>query len=227
MIIRSPDEPAAIRPRPAAAPRPQGLAESFQGLWVRLNNVSESPLRSLGLTSSQSGEGVTTVACNLAMAAGGCGTRTLLVDANLRSPGLHRQLGVLRGPGLSDVVAGHGEWKEAILPTAEPGLSFLQAGLSTGEWTGGADWSACRELLQQMSEQFDLTIVDLPPVGTEGATLPLAAALEGVALVVEAEKVAWEAAHHSAQLLTQARARLLGVILNKKPNPAPGWFHRR
>lgn len=227
MITRSPNEPTVIRSRVPAACE-QRVSEHYFALWGRLNSLSGTPLRVLGLTSTLRGEGVTTVAANLAIAASGTrGVRTLIVDANLRAPSLHRWFNCLRGPGLNEIVSGQCEWKEVIQPVAGEGLSLLPSGTSVGEWTATADLSRCRDLLQELGENFDLVVVDLPAVGDGGMTLPLSTGVEGVALVVEAERVHWEDAQRTTQLLSQADARLLGVVLNKKSERVPRWLRRR
>lgn len=227
MITWSPDDSIVVRTSVAAV-RKQPLAEHYEALWGRLNSVAGTPLRAVGLTSTYRGEGVTTVTANLAMAAAGArGAHTLLVDANLRASALHRFFGKLRGPGLSEAVSGKCDWKESVQPLAKAGLSLLPAGITVGEFTATTDIARCHDLLHELGEHFDLIIVDLPAVGDGGMALPLSAALDGVALVVEAERVPWEDARRSTQLLSQAEARLLGAVLNKKPDRTPHWLRRR
>jgi Mrp family chromosome partitioning ATPase len=179
--------------------------------------------RAIGLTSCVSGEGVTTVAVGLAMAAAAASQRVLLIDANDQRPCVHRLLAIQPGPGFA--AAARGESVSAwIRPSAVPNLVILAAGQRDG--SGTVDATAARAALRAWKEDFSPILLDLPPLAEGGFTVQLAALLDGVVLVVEAERLRSEVIRQEKELLAQAGMPLLGAVLNKRRQYAPRWLSR-
>ena len=190
-------------------------------------NSAAASLRSVGLTSCQSGEGVSTVAAQLALAAASCGDhQVLLADANFACPRVHGRFGIELGPGLADVLLGALTVGEAIRPSAVANLVVLPAGRPDGDSARLYDSVRLAETIEQLTQRFGLVIFDLPAMGQTSATVRLAGLLEGVVLVVEAERVRWEAAQRATELLRRGNAILLGAVLNKRRAHVPDWLAR-
>jgi Mrp family chromosome partitioning ATPase len=226
MLTQSPDKPAtADHPTPAATPNP-GL-DYYHALWGRLNGLGggDQPPRTLGVTSCAAAAGVTTVVENLAAAAAEslAGQQVLVVDANHRAPALHARLGTPITPGLTDVLSGRVEWRAAVQSTRLPDVSLLPAGDKSIRVTSAADLARCAELLSEWQGRFDIIVMDLPPAAEAGLTLPLSGMLDGVLLVIEAERVSGEAARRVKDMLMQSHARLLGAVLNQRRRGASHW----
>lgn len=180
------------------------------------------PLCSLGITSSYLGEGVTTIAANLAVTAARRGDRrVLLVDCNLAHPCISRLLGVAASPGLAELV--HGEDREDALhqPTEIKNLWVLSAGQLRGSPARTYYSARLPRVMQDLADGFDLLIFDLPPAGQASCTSRMAGMLDGVLLVVEAGRVRREAAKRTKELLLRAEAKVLGAVLNKRREWAP------
>jgi capsular exopolysaccharide synthesis family protein len=185
-------------------------------------------VRTLGVTSCQLGEGVSTIAGRLAVAAACSGPhRVLLVDANLRRPSLHRTFKVRPKPGLAEVLLGGRLPEDIVQPSSVSRLSILAAGKSNGRIAAAYHVEHLPELIEMLGSGFDLVVFDLPPAGQEGSVIRLAGLLDGVLLVVEAERGRWETARRVRQLLERADTRLLGAVLNKRRRHIPGWVYRR
>ncbi len=183
--------------------------------------------QSLGVTSCYDGEGVSTVAAQLAAAAASGGDhRVLLVDGNLVRPSLGRRFGVAAGPGLADVILGHQEITEAARPTTVANLSLLPAGEPNGNLPHVYDSARLTLVVESLRRAFDLIVFDMPPVGQAGSGIALARLVDRVLLVVESERVRWEVAQRTKQLLLSAEVRLAGVILNKRQHHVPEWLYR-
>jgi len=179
-------------------------------------NDSGGALRTLGLTSCRSGEGVSTIAAHLAVAAAACSDQpVLLVDANLASPSVQRTFGVQLAPGLAEVLSGGGQLPEVIQASPVARLSILAAGRWNERAGPAYDGAGLAGIIEALKRQFALLLFDLPAAGPPSPVTPLAALLHGVLLVVEAEKVRWEAAQRLKELLVRANVRLLGAVLNK------------
>lgn len=180
----------------------------------------------LGITSCHRGEGVSTVASHLAVAAAtGGGLPVLLVDANLSRPMIHRIFPVVQSPGWSEVLADPPGVALAIQPSGVKNLSVLPAGRSNQQkWP--SDVGAISAVLKGFTADFELAIFDLPAVGQTNAAVRLAGLLDGVLLVVEAERVRHEVAQRTRELLRRANVNLLGAVLNKRRQHVPAWLYR-
>jgi succinoglycan biosynthesis transport protein ExoP len=141
------------------------LVEAFRtlGSSVMLEAVGRKRvLRSIVVTSSQPGEGKTTVSVNLAIALAQQGSRVILVDADLRRPAVHRALGFRNVRGLSGYLGGLCEWASCVLPGLSPGLDTLPAGRSAKNPVALLSSTRMRMLISQLLEEYDYLIIDSP-----------------------------------------------------------------
>ncbi|HVC93482.1 MAG TPA: CpsD/CapB family tyrosine-protein kinase [Pirellulales bacterium] len=176
----------------------------------------DKPLKTLGLTSCQSGEGVSTVAARLAVRAAELSDRSvLLVDANLARPAIERLFELPRGVGFSDVLLENCDLSAAIRSTHAARLCVLTAGQRAVHPDEVNDPVRMAAMVAALKEDFELVIFDLPPAGEVVSAACLAGLLDGVVLVVEAHRTCWEAAQRVTQQLSRSHARLLGAVLNK------------
>ena len=108
---------------------PHDFGEAFRSLRTSLVFTSGAQsTRIIAVTSSQPLEGKTTTACNLAMALAFGGSRVLLIDADMRRPGLHKTIGLGNEIGLSHLLVGQARVREAVQRTSEPNLVVITAG---------------------------------------------------------------------------------------------------
>jgi Mrp family chromosome partitioning ATPase len=201
--------------------------QSFRALLGRLpwHSSDHPPLQTLGFTSCSSGEGVSTVAIRLAMeAARNASAPVLLVDANLACPVVHKVLGVKPGPGLAEALREGIPLLDAIQLSGVAGLSVLSAGQAGADLLSVYDAPGLTRLLDLLKEEFALVVLDLPPT-QQHATAALAGLLDGVVLVVEAERTRLERVRHEKERL-ERQAHLLGVVLNKLREYTPEWLNR-
>ncbi len=234
----------------------------FRVLLARLQTLGlgTGSLKTIGITSSNRREGVSTVACNLALHAASChDLRVLIVDANFTHPGLHRMFGVSQAPGLSDLLYENAiksdcihdmstrplkSWPAAIrrsirrstgtsgfgarnrkIETAPP-LSVLPVGNRSLCATDFPGWSD-DEFLETVCEDFDMMIVDLPAVSSAASYGFSVSQLDGVLVVLQAEKTSDMAAQKSLRLIKSNGANVLGVVLNKCRIHLPKWIDNK
>lgn len=197
-------------------PQMQGLdpaSESYRVLRTNIHFATvDAPARTLLVTSSNPGEGKTTTAANLAFAMAMDGKTVILVDTDLRRPSLHKLLGLAVLPGLTDILLDHSSLNPQEIM---PGLSVLTAGSTPpnpGELLNSRKF---RNLVETLSQQVDIVIFDSPPMLAAADAAILASQMDGTVLVVETGETKKGAARRSLQLLTQARANILGVAYNK------------
>jgi capsular exopolysaccharide synthesis family protein len=193
----------------------QSTDEAFRHLRTGLlfAGVEGGP-RTLAVTSALAGEGKTTVAVNLAISLAESSARVLLIDGDVRSPQIHKELGGPMTPGLVDAV--HGDWPLAgmIRSTAVPGLSILPAGRARsarGELLPGA---TLRRLLGELTQRFDVVIIDAPPVLPSATASVIGAVCDGVLFVVRAGRTEQAVGRDALDQLRRVGARVVGAVLN-------------
>ena len=175
----------------------------------------ERPYRSLLVTSAAPGDGKTTTAVNLAAAHAQQGKRTLLIDGDLRRPSVHRNFHLPSTVGLSNVLAGELPWREACRRVEEvPALAVLAAGAPSRR---AADLvgRGLTQLLEDAASEYDLVILDAPPLLGFAEPLQMATAAEGVLVVARAGQTSRKAVGTVLATLTRLRAKVVGVVLNE------------
>jgi non-specific protein-tyrosine kinase len=175
------------------------------------------------VTSAWQGEGKTSTCVNLAESLAAAGPRVVLVDLDLRKPQSHRMLGTDNTAGVTDVLLDRRPLDECLqyvqLPVADSsrstGMYFLSAGPSVGNPTELLATPRTGQLLDVLSEQADIVLLDTPPVLPVADTLVIGRMAAGAVLVVEARQTPAPAARRAKDALTRNQTRLLGVVLNQ------------
>ncbi|HEY7271938.1 MAG TPA: polysaccharide biosynthesis tyrosine autokinase [Actinoplanes sp.] len=202
------------------------LAEAFRRLRSMLPDVSGSASdggrgTSFLLTGSNREEGTTAVACGLAIAMAETGAKVALVDANLRSPGVSRYLALDTTPGLADVLAGAIDVPEVLRDSLDGRLTVLPAGhhpVDPGEMLASP---ALGETVRELTEQFDVVLVDSPPLHAVADAAVLSKVTDSALLVVRAGRTSVADVQRSADLLERVGATLAGAVLNALPRKLP------
>ena len=179
--------------------------------------------RSIVVAGVAGGEGSTTIALNLAYAfAAGQGKRTLLIDANLRHPSVHRMLDLPLQDGVADW-DGVSEPKYQQTSVAES-LFVLTAGTNHEE-SAGPQWRSVVSRLRERSRgSFDVVVWDAPAIASYADSLSLARAADGVILVAESDQTKLAALTFACQQLEGVGATVLGVIVNRSSRYVPRWL---
>jgi capsular exopolysaccharide synthesis family protein len=175
----------------------------------------EGRLRSIALTSAAPSEGKSTIAAHLAIANADREKKTLLVDADLRRPSLHSKFAFTPRVGLSNVLTGEMSWQEVVLPVpGKPNLSLLPAGPGSHR---AADLIGPRlsSLLDEFAKDYDLVILDSPPLLGFAECLQIATAADGVLIISLAGETKRKAVAAVVSLLQRLRANIIGLVLNQ------------
>jgi succinoglycan biosynthesis transport protein ExoP len=192
-----------------------GFLESVRTLRTSiLLGTHDRRCRSLLVTSANPGEGKSTLAANLAAAHAEYG-RTLLIDGDLRRPSLHRNFSLAGGVGLSNVLLGEISWRETLIPLGGlPTLSILPAGPPSrraSELIG----RGLAELIEETSGEFDIVLIDAPPLLGFAEPLEMAAVADGVLVVARAGRTSRKAVAAALGMLHRVRAHTVGLVLNE------------
>jgi capsular exopolysaccharide synthesis family protein len=188
---------------------------------------AENPPRLIGVTSCRSGEGVSSVAANLATTLARKGNaRVLLVEANLMRPSAHHIFGIAHSPGLTDVLLDGSGDLTAITNAHTRNLDVITSGQGGLSFSQLADSREFADLLHLWRNEYSFVVFDLPPIFKGKSAHKLANLVEGLILVVGAEGVSWEVAQRAKGELSQTKVNVLGVVLNKRCYHIPQWLYR-
>ena len=183
--------------------------------------------RSVGLISCARGEGVTTVASNLAVHAAHCSeARILIVDANLAHPSLHKTFKLSAAPGLTDAIGGIITPEEAVQQSGLDNLSIVTAGIDKELARLILPLDGVCRVFESFQTDFDLVIVDLPALDVPTKLSLLTSKLDGVLVVLAAEGISAEVAKRQIRQFTENGTELLGVVFNKRRRTLPSWIDR-
>ena len=199
-----------------AAAKPDDPAiESLRSLRTALQfAMLDASSNRIIITGATPGVGKSFVSANFAALLAGTGKRVVLVDADLRKGHLNQYFGTTRARGLSEVVAGTLQLADAIRPSGLPNLDLITTGVlppNPAELMMSANLATA---LQQLSTQYDLVIVDTPPVLVAADTPAIASLAGTLLLVARAGETQIGELHECAKRLTHAGKGVTGVLLN-------------
>jgi polysaccharide biosynthesis transport protein len=205
------------------------MSEAFRALRTSiLLSQADHPPQVILVTSALPREGKTTAAANLAVTLAQLGDSTVLVDADLRKPGVGRLLNLASGKyaGLSSYLAGVSSLDLVSVP--HPAIPNLVA-IPTGPLPPNpADLLSSHKLVDAIAElrtKFKFIVIDSPPVMAATDAVILSVQADGVLLVVRSGETPKEAFTRTRDLLNSVKCRILGVVLNAVDASAPDYYY--
>jgi capsular exopolysaccharide synthesis family protein len=204
------------------------FAESFRSLRSSLIFMpNQGELKTLVVTSSIPGEGKSTISGNLGVTMALAGARVLLVDADLRRGDLAAIFDVDGRVGLSSVLRGEVEWKNALQKTMHPTLTLLPRGPVTNQSGELLLVPAFEKLLNDFKNEYDLVIFNTSPILATDDTATIAPNFDGTLMVIRAQFTGARLAHNSLNALYQRQVNVLGLILNCVDTEMPDYYYYR
>lgn len=192
------------------------MSEAYRSLLTNIRYSSASGVpATIAITSSQKGEGKTTTSDELANGIAQLGRKTLLIDADLRRPTLHKRSGEPDREGFTTVLAGENDFESVIFPSGKPNLDYMTALPIPPNPAALLTSDRFEHLLAEMQEKYDCIILDAPPVlGLADATT-LAAHVDAVLLTIDASSANRGAIKAALRRLTIVNSNLIGAVLTK------------
>lgn len=191
-------------------------AESYRVLRTNIQFASvDKPVKVIAVTSSSPGEGKTTTLANLAITFAQSGSKVLLIDADLRKPRVHKVFYLSNVTGMTSVLAQRIDYKTCVTQATIDNLYVLTAGPIPPNPSELLASNAMKTLMNDLRNDFDIILIDTPPVGIVTDAAILSTIVDGTILVVSSGGVEIEAAQRSKELLEKVNANILGVVLNK------------
>jgi polysaccharide biosynthesis transport protein len=209
--------------------RLSALAESFRAALtsIMFSGNGNGPPRMIVVTSPNPSEGKTTVATNLAVAMAETGQKVLLIDGDTRRPRIHGIFEIENDAGLSDLLKPDcGEWKKLIHQTSVPNLRVLTAGPGVAAASNMLFSKRLLSALESFRAEFDMIVIDTPPVLQIPDARLFGKVADGMVLVVRANSTTRDSAMAARMRLREDGVKLIGTIMNDwDPKDSPGGYY--
>lgn len=183
--------------------------------------AAAAPIRTLTITSPNSGEGKSTTIANLAVTMAQAGLKTVIVDADLRRPSQHRIFHAGNEQGLTTLLTQPGmPWLQASKKVALPGLYLISSGPIPPNPSDLVSSQRFAAILASIAADADMVLVDSPPVLAASDALAISAHTDGVLIVCQSSRTRIDALRNAAESLHHGGVRVIGVVLNRQKRQA-------
>jgi capsular exopolysaccharide synthesis family protein len=190
---------------------------------ILLSNADSTP-QTLLFTSALPMEGKTTTTTNVAVSFAQLAEKVLIIDSDLRKPRLHRIFSVDNVGGLSSYLIGKIQLSDAIKMSSIQNIWILPSGPIPPNPAEIINSSRMKELLHNAKHDFDIIILDSPPLLAAIDTVVLSSIIDAVVLVVRAGKTTNNAFLRAHEELKKARSNLIGVVINETELSRSGYY---
>jgi polysaccharide biosynthesis transport protein len=205
------------------------MSEAFRALRTSLLlSRADHPPQVILVTSALPREGKTTAAANLAVTLAQLGDKTIVVDADLRKPGVGRLLNMTGGnyAGLSSYLAGASSLDQVIVPHPTiPNLAAIPTGPLPPNPADLLSSHKLAEAIAELRKRFKFIVIDSPPVMAATDAVILSVQTDGVLLVVRSGETPKEAFTRTRDLLVSVKCNILGVVLNAVDSSSPDYYY--
>ncbi|MCC7375059.1 MAG: polysaccharide biosynthesis tyrosine autokinase [Verrucomicrobiales bacterium] len=200
---------AHIHPRSSAA-------ESFRTLRAAISLAARADkMRVFGVTSSIPSEGKSLCASNFAIVTAQSGSKTVLVDADLRRPSVHKAFQIHAPVGLADYLQDPKVQLDDITHKSDvPNLDVIACGPIPANPSELLDTAQMEKLLAELRQRYDRVVIDCPPISAVSDPLVMGAKSDGILYVMKFKKIRREHARRSVQRIQDAGIQVVGVLLN-------------
>jgi len=190
-------------------------AESYRGVRVSVMlSLANKPPKTILVTSMSAGEGKTTTASNLAVSFAHAGKKTLLIDSDLRRPRLHTVFDLDNTEGLSTYLAGNTVDGSFILKGPVAGLHIITSGPLAPTPSELLSSERMAHLLEKMANEFDVILLDSPPVTSATDTMVLKKIMQQTIVVVRSGRTTYEVAGKGLKRLQDIDSKMPGIVIN-------------
>jgi capsular exopolysaccharide synthesis family protein len=219
LIADAPDRDLAVFKDPTSL-----AAEACRSIRTNMMFISaQKEFTLFSVTSPGPRDGKTTVAINLAVTMAQAGGRVLLIDTDMRKPRVHKSFGLKSEKGISSVMAGDVQLKDAICKSEVPNLDVLPCGPIPPNPAELLHTERFRQILAQCRASYDRVVLDSPPIAPVTDPAIIGSLTDGVVLVLRAGHTTRDAAIFARRQLGDAGARILGLVMNQTDRKGKGY----
>lgn len=195
------------------------ISEAFRTMRtnIQFTNIDKD-IKTLAITSSTMAEGKSTVASNLAISLAQEEKKILIIDCDLRKPKVHKIFNLPNTKGLTSIVMGVNTLEDTVYNLSDiEGLSIITAGPIPPNPSELLSSKRMREFLEVIKEEYDMIILDTPPIGIVTDAAIISTYIDGTLLVIKAGETEIANAEHAKELLDKVNANIIGAVLNNIP----------
>jgi capsular exopolysaccharide synthesis family protein len=204
------------------------VAEAFRVLRTNLQFAAvDRELKVILVTSTSPDEGKSTVAQYLAQTISQTGKKVMALDTDLINPTLHLRFNIPNQRGLSNLIVGDADFGAFAGLKEYPNLSVITSGPippNSSELLGSA---RMKHVMDRLREEYDVIVVDSPPILPVTDAVVASSLADGVILVVQAGRTRSGEVRHAQEVLGAAHANLLGVVLNRARRTVNNYYYTR
>ena len=199
------------------------VTEAYKTLRTNIQYSNlDNNLKVILVTSSTQSEGKTSTSSNLAISMAQSDKKVLLIDCDFRRSNVHKVFHILNVKGLTNVLAENLDYHEILNSVGLPNLDILTSGPkppNPSEILGSARMEA---FIKKVSEEYDVIILDAPPILPVADSMVLSRLADGIILVTEYGKTTYETAMRAKESVEKVGAKILGTVINSIPIDAKG-----
>ena len=201
------------------------ISEQFRTIRTNLTfSLPDENLNTLFFTSASPSEGKSTVSANTAVTFAQAGKKVLFVDADMRKPTVHYTFRLPNAAGLSTVLTNQITVEEIVRETDIDNLYVITSGPIPPNPSELLGSKTMTYLIEKLKEDFDLIVFDAPPTLSVTDAQILSNEMDGTVLVIDSGYTEKEAITKAKELLDQADAKILGVVLNNYTNSSGEYY---
>ncbi|NQS98817.1 MAG: polysaccharide biosynthesis tyrosine autokinase [candidate division Zixibacteria bacterium] len=210
------DERERLRQRLITRISPKSpITEAYRALRTNIQfSVLDNPMKVILISSSATKEGKSTTTANLAITMAQAGTRTLIIDCDLRRPTMHALFGMERKVGLTNILTGELKFENAVKSTDVDNLYLITAGDIPPNPAELMASKPIEAVLDRARKEFDMVLLDSPPIIAVTDAVIISTRVDGIILIVSSGFVNKREVTRAVGLLESVNARILGVLIN-------------
>lgn len=200
------------------------ISEAYRTLRTNLQfSDVNGNLNVIAITSSGPAEGKTITLCNVAQTYVQAGKRVVILDGDLRKPRLHKVFQLSNNEGLTNILTNQRNIQDVIQVNGD-GMRVITSGPIPPNPSELLGSDGMKKLIDQLAQQFDIVLIDLPPVGIVTDAAVVSQIVDGTILVVASHRTQIDNAKRSKQLLDQVGAKIIGVVMTMIPVSKKGYY---
>ncbi|MGA7935099.1 MAG: polysaccharide biosynthesis tyrosine autokinase [Kovacikia sp.] len=199
------------------------LVEPYRRLLKTLESRGNEKPKAILISSATVGEGKSNVTACLAAVAAMLSRQTLIVDADLRQPLQHKFFNLPSSPGLSEVIEGNSELKDALQATNVKKLGILPHGQLPARPSALLESPVMSDILKDIASSYDLVMVDTSPISAYADAITLSRYTDGILLIVHPNITPKVPLLRAVAELRGNGASILGVVINETPDPKDSY----
>ena len=199
-------------------------AEAFRGVRTAVHfSTQSSGWNVLQVTSASPGDGKSTTAANLSASFAKANRKVILIDADMRRPSIHKLMGARLDLGLSNYLRNEADWVDLVQKSEVKDLDVISAGSLPKNPAELLTSGAFDELVEQLRQQYDIVIIDSPPLLAVSDPSIIAPRVDGVLLVIRMRDRVRVATERARSILNEVGAKLLGAVVNGLTSKERGY----